>query len=184
MNTIVIIIIILTGGWVYYLHRAPKPNKLHRINQAKAKTLLYKLQNEPFNPAYVFGILRKIDPFVFEELLLLCFKGQGYRVAKRGGYSGDGGVDGEIYDKENKYFLIQAKRYKSAINPAHVAEFAQVIKQKNAAGGFFVHTGRTGPKSYQHTSTTLKMISGKKLLELLQVKLPATKNPNPQSKAE
>lgn len=52
-----------------------------------------------------------------------------------------------MFDKQGNKYLIQAKRYKSAINPAHVEDFARVVNQKKAYAGFFVHTGRTGEKS-------------------------------------
>jgi hypothetical protein len=32
----------------------------------------------------VIGLLRRIDPFVFEELLLQCFKDAGYQVVRKG----------------------------------------------------------------------------------------------------
>nr|WP_225226253.1 restriction endonuclease [Komarekiella delphini-convector] len=89
--------------------------------------------------------MRKIDPFVFEELLLTCFERQGYNIRRNKRYTGDGGVDGCIW-LHGSLYLVQAKRYKDAINPVHVEEFAQVIARRGAAGGYFVHTGRAGDK--------------------------------------
>ncbi|MEX6059375.1 restriction endonuclease [Enterobacter hormaechei] len=38
--------------------------------------------------------LRKIDPFVFEELLLEGFEAHGFRTIRNKRYTGDGGIDG------------------------------------------------------------------------------------------
>jgi restriction system protein len=168
----IVLLMILSGfvfrkGW-------PKQNKLHRRNQAKAKKLLKQVQENTYPPAYIFGMLRKINPFVFEELLLLCFEQQGFKVIKNKRYTNDGGIDGAFYDKSNNIIVIQAKRYQSAINPVHITNFANTIKKHNATAGLFIHTGRTGLKSYQNLTNEIKIISGNELLKLLQVKINQT----------
>ncbi|WP_192840691.1 restriction endonuclease, partial [Enterobacter hormaechei] len=40
--------------------------------------------------------LRKIDPFVFEELLLEGFEAHGFRTIRNKRYTGDGGIDGQV----------------------------------------------------------------------------------------
>lgn len=40
--------------------------------------------------------LRKIDPFVFEELLLEGFERRGFEVIRNRRYTGDGGIDGRV----------------------------------------------------------------------------------------
>lgn len=84
---------------------------------------------------------------MFEECLLDAFKAKGYRIKRNKAYTGDGGIDSRIYDATGKLYLLQAKRYSSSINPQHVSEFSKQILSHKAAGGFFVHTGRTGNKS-------------------------------------
>lgn len=149
----------------------PKPSRLHKINQKKAKRFLSTLQNQPHEPSELFGLLRRANCFVFEELLLVCFQQRGFRIKRNRAYTGDGGIDGTFFDRAGNKFLIQAKRYKSAINPRHVSEFAEVIQREQAAGGFFIHTGRTGPKSYQNQSPQVRIISGHKLLRLLRANM-------------
>jgi restriction system protein len=153
-------------GYLCY-QALPKKNSLHKVNQKKAKILLKHLQHRNYDHAYVFGILRNTNPFVFEELLLLCFKKKGYKIKTNHAYTGDGGIDGTFFDKQGNKFLIQAKRYKNTITPQHVKEFGLVVKRQGAAGGFFIHTGRTGFKSYENLTTNIRFISGKKLLNLL-----------------
>jgi Restriction endonuclease len=63
--------------------------------------------------------------------------------------------------------LIQAKRYKSVINPQHVADFADLITHQKAYSGFFIHTGRTGKTSYSNCCENLHIISGDRLIALL-----------------
>ncbi len=88
------------------------------------------------NPAYIFGLLRNTDPFVFEEILLLSFKQLGYRVQHHYRYTGDGGMDGLVYDNSGKKYLLPAKRYKDAINPRHVAEFLSLGEAEQVFGEF------------------------------------------------
>ncbi|GJK49706.1 hypothetical protein TUM17560_20830 [Serratia marcescens] len=86
--------------------------------------------------------LRKINPYVFEELLLLAFERQGYAVIRNASYSGDGGLDGQVII-EGKTYLIQAKRYGRTITPSHITSFGALLRQYHC-DGFFIHTGRTG----------------------------------------
>ena len=163
------VVIIFAGLLIYRISKLkPKKNKLHKINQKRAKLLLKSLHENQYAPGYIFGILRRTDPFVFEELLLLCYQKKGYKIKRNSAYTGDGGIDGTFFDKQGNKFLIQAKRYKSAITPQHVSDFAEVIAHHHATGGFFVHTGRTGGKSYANLSPNIRFVSGDRLLRLLQ----------------
>lgn len=155
----------------WFIKRKPRYKALHRENQKKAKQLLLKLQQQAHTPSRVFVILRHTDFFIFEEILLLCFKQRGFKIQRNVAYTGDGGVDGAFFDRFGHQFLIQAKRYQDTINPHHISEFAEVIQQHRAAGGFFIHTGRTGPLSYQNLTPSVRLISGEKLLKLLNAKL-------------
>lgn len=93
---------------------------------------------------------------------------QGILVARNRRYTGDGGVDGRI-TIDGALYLIQVKRYKSAINPAHIVDFAKVVDHDpRAAGGLFVHTGRTGPKSRAAARDHgVVMVSGQRLVDLI-----------------
>jgi restriction system protein len=119
------------------------------------------------NPALAFGYLRKINPFVFEELLLLAFKKQNYRIQENLRYTGDKGIDGTVFDVTGKKYLIQAKRYKGCINAAHVENFSALVNKTNAHAGFFIHTGRTGRKPYSAKSNDVRIISGSRLINLI-----------------
>lgn len=111
--------------------------------------------------------LRKINPYVFEELLLLAFERQGYAVQRNTSYSGDGGLDGRVHIN-GECLLIQAKRYSRAIAPAHVQDFDALLTRMGQRG-LFIHTGRTGQKSRAVSSGSqqLMIISGQRLLALL-----------------
>lgn len=111
--------------------------------------------------------LRKINPYVFEELLLLSFERQGLKVMRNPSYSGDGGLDGQVFI-DGKRWLIQAKRYSRSISPQHVREFGELLTREDCCG-FFIHTGRTGNKSYTclQNLRRVQLISGERLLNLL-----------------
>ncbi|MEL5658455.1 restriction endonuclease [Serratia ureilytica] len=111
--------------------------------------------------------LRKINPYVFEELLLLAFERQGYAVIRNTSYSGDGGLDGQVII-EGKTYLIQAKRYGRTITPFHITRFGALLRHHHC-DGFFIHTGRTGQLSWVllQNHPHVHLVSGQKLLALL-----------------
>lgn len=92
------------------------------------------------------AILRKMNPYTFEELLLTCCEEQGWQIQRNFRYSTDGGVDGHVLIA-GKLYLLQAKRYSAHIKSEHIRDFHKVIQQEEAAGGFFIHTGKTGQLS-------------------------------------
>jgi restriction system protein len=116
----------------------------------------------------VIGSLRRVDPFVFEELLLHCFKDAGYQVVRNQRYTGDDGIDGRVY-RDSKLFLVQAKRYAGLIDAAHLREFENTVERYSAAGGFFVHTGRTGDtaKAVSRQQGQLTLLSGLGLVDFV-----------------
>ncbi|MDA0910242.1 MAG: restriction endonuclease [Proteobacteria bacterium] len=161
--------------WLNFVVRKSK----HNHNIRKARKVMKLLNKEEFRASApkFYSYVRKIDPLVFEELLLYCFAVRGFTIKRNTKYTGDGGVDGMVKLGENKniynggeWWLIQAKRYKSHINPQHINDFKQVIDQQRCAGGLFIHTGKTGDKSYQHLGASqhkLQLISGAKLHQLI-----------------
>ena len=143
-----------------------KRNK-HQNNILSSKKILLKLNCFKFEGQKI-NYLKKINPFVFEELLLSAFEEKGYKIKRNKKYTGDGGFDGTIFDKQNNKYLIQAKRYSYYINPKHITEFGELLK-KNKCKGFFIHTGKTGRKSFIEISKyhNIEIISGNKLIKLI-----------------
>jgi len=137
----------------------------HERNIQTARKVIEKLESFEHDGARL-SYLRKINPFVFEELVLSGFKTRGYKIKRNRRYTGDGGIDGRV-KKDGRWYLVQSKRYSNSINPSHVLEFAGVIKKRKAHGGFFVHTGRTGEKSKELKPANVEFISGDKLLSLI-----------------
>ncbi|WP_199192296.1 restriction endonuclease [Chlorogloea sp. CCALA 695] len=64
----------------------------------------------------MIAILRKMNPYAFEELLLTCCQNQGWKIERNFKYSNDGGLDGRV-TIAGRLYLIQAKRYRGYINP-------------------------------------------------------------------
>ena len=104
---------------------------------------------------------------MFEELLLLAFKKRGFKVIRNQRYTGDGGIDGIVVLPNQQKIAIQAKRYQAHINPKHVQDFQQDLRRKGCDGGYFIHCGKTGQRSYRNLSPNIKLISGLKLHALL-----------------
>ena len=133
--------------------------------RVKASYRALKTLNKMDNAAQKFAYLRKVDPFVFEEMILSAFKDSGIKIKRNKRYTGDGGIDGKIIINGSPV-LIQAKRYAKHISPQHVSDFASLCRQ-NKAKGLFIHTGKTGAKSLSHLGQQVGIISGQKLLALL-----------------
>ncbi|MMZ45366.1 Restriction endonuclease [compost metagenome] len=138
----------------------------HRRYQRQAVRILARIPQLRDDAARLV-YLRKINPYVFEEMLMTAFARQGYRIKRNARYSGDGGVDGQVWINGQRW-LIQAKRYSSSISSQHVLDFGALVRQERCRG-FFVHTGRTGEVSREALRTVpdISLISGNRLLKLL-----------------
>ena len=108
-----------------------------------------------------------MDPLAFEELLLTCFEMRGHEVVRNRRYTGDGGIDGRVV-LHGVIWLIQAKRYDSAVRPEHVRSFA-ALRARQRQPGLFVHTGRTGGMSRDALAgqSRVEILSGGRLVALL-----------------
>ena len=139
----------------------------HRRRIRQARRVLKKIRpwlQEPGGSPRFFGYLRKVDPLMFEEAVLQSFVDMGWRVRRGVRYSGDGGVDGHVRLPGQRHWTpIQCKRYASAINPAHVRAFAELVFPHQ---GLFVHTGRTGDQS-RAAAKGVVFISGRRLTDLI-----------------
>lgn len=133
-------------------------------NVAKSiSSITGKNENETF--ARRIAYLRKIDPLVFEELVLDAFEKKGFLIERNARYTGDGGLDGKVY-RDNVWHGVQCKRYKSAIHTLHLDHFYSDLNKFNLKSGYFIHTGTT-PEPAKNKYKNIKVISGKMLINLL-----------------
>lgn len=142
---------------------------LYRIRQAKNVLAKLKLiAKQPNHEARILGYLRKINPFVFEELILSVIEDSNIRITRNTRYTGDGGIDGIFHLKQGKV-LIQCKRYKSYIDNKHVRELTEKVNLDKHYLGIFVHTGKTGEKSKQVATTAKNVVfvSGSALVHFI-----------------
>jgi len=150
------------------VRRAAKRKKRKRSQKMRlAQRLLNRIWQKNKTEEEVFRLVRTIDPYAFEELILYAIERNGFKIRRGNSYSGDGGIDGKatLY---GQLFLIQAKRYRSYISAKHVEDFVHLCEEKKTKG-LFVHTGRTGGLSKTRTdkSGLVTIVSGQKLLLLL-----------------
>lgn len=116
----------------------------------------------------MLAYLRKVDPYVVEEVVLSLLERHGIFVLRNRSYSGDGGLDGRFWWPGQGWHAVQCKRYSSAINPAHAREFQTLVKS-NFRGGIFVHTGRTGEMSQEALAPAgLFILSGSTLTRCIK----------------
>lgn len=118
--------------------------------------------------ARIIAYLRKISPYVFEELLLNAFEHKGYRIVRNSGYSNDGGIDGKMYNRSGGLVLLQAKRYGGPVKRSHVQEFRLKIESLGAVGGYFIHTVRT-PRGTALRDGPVAILSGDRLVKLVKM---------------
>lgn len=161
---------------VIFIKTRKREKYSHKWRKKSSIKVLNKIQD--MEASHIFVYLRKIDPFVMEELIMDSLdKREDIKVIRNNRYTGDNGVDGkfilteEIEGKKIKYkYIVQVKRYKSYINPKHVEEFIQHINREKAHKGLFIHTGKTSNHSFNlaHNEDKLSIISGSKLISLLK----------------
>lgn len=139
--------------------------KLSHTRRIKtARRVLNKLQVIE-TPSAQIAYLRKIDPFVFEELILEAFDNGGLKIRRNSRYTGDGGIDGKV-KINGRYVLIQAKRYSGYISNEDVSVFSNLCENKGQLG-LFIHTGKTGRESYRQQSGKVDIVSGSRMLNLI-----------------
>lgn len=119
----------------------------HRNNIRKSKIIRKKcIEIAPQGYGKVINYLRKIDPYVFEELILSIIEESDILIFRNKSYSGDGGIDG-IFKFKGRKAVIQCKRYGNYIKKRDVEELLQQIVNKKYILGLFVHTGKTGEQN-------------------------------------
>ena len=140
------------------------PSPKHRFNRRKARLELNQIRQLTSIPEIYYHV-RSVDPFVFEELILLALKDAGHKVRHNTRYTGDGGIDGRCKIR-GKRFLIQVKRYRGYVDPQHIASFDRICSVQKCRG-LFVHTGKTGKASRSKIYKNINIISGHAMLKLL-----------------
>lgn len=124
-----------------------KEHHVHRIN--KSHEIIEKVSSiyaQKQNTERVINYLKKIDPYVFEEMILSVLERKKIKIQRNTSYSGDGGIDGIFHCKKGRV-LIQCKRYSNYINYQDVKELADNVNKGKFYAGLFVHTGNTGKAS-------------------------------------
>lgn len=155
--------VVLTVLTVFFKRR----NNRHNYNRKLSVKILHKISAFEHDGQRM-NYLRKINPFVFEELVLDAMEINGYVVKRNNRYTGDNGIDGIVYKDDNTY-LVQAKRYTGYINMQHLIAFDKLVNRKKCKG-YFIHTGKTGKGSRleEKKMTNTSIISGSTLLNLLK----------------
>ncbi len=146
-----------------------RPTNKHQLNIQHGDRVLQQLRSKASEVELPMAIamLRRMNPYAFEELLLTCCKEQGWQIQRNFRYSNDGGVDGRVVIAGNLY-LIQAKRYTGHIKSEQIRDFYQAIHNEEADGGFFIHTGKTGALSKQLLQKCkINLISGQRLVDFV-----------------
>ena len=160
-------------AWWWEPKRAQRRRRLIRAKQHLAVLATIDC------PARKFRYLKnRVNPFVFEEMIVESFRRRGFTV-KRPKYQADGGIDGQV-KIGGRWALIQAKRYRNHIRKEHVEAFSAlcasrrllgIVTLRRARRGFFIHCGKTGKESRElaQACPNVEIVSGKKLLNLFHV---------------
>ncbi|WIW89637.1 restriction endonuclease [Sphingobium sp. V4] len=166
MSLLVLIILLVVAALVARLVQIPLRHRWRR-RQARTMCVAFRGPDRTQPPARIYARLRAMDALAFEELLLESFAMRGHRVIRNPRYTGDGGIDGQVVIGGQNW-LIQAKRYASAIRPEHVEAFALLCRRQGKPG-LFIHTGRTGgmSRSLLDRHKNVELVSGERLLTLL-----------------
>lgn len=169
MNLNLVLVLILCAALLALAFRHYRIPIRHRWRRRQAREMCEQLRGRDRDqPAGIhYARLRAMDPLAFEELLLEAFERRGHRVIRNRRYTGDGGVDGEVII-DGERWLIQVKRYRDAIRPEHVWDFAQLCAVRRRRG-LFIHTGRTGgmSRAVVDRAAGIEIVSGQRLLALL-----------------
>lgn len=126
---------------------------------------VYKLLQDPDRTVEEYDyIIKKMNPFAFEELIICAFKEHGYKAWHGRNYSWDKGIDGWV-SYSGKAHPIQCKRYKGYVPLSLIANFSEVCL-RCGTDGIFVTTGMV-PKQARQYSNHVKILDGDKLFHFL-----------------
>lgn len=152
-------------GKIRHLYRIKAARRV--LNKLKKIKSIGDKKNEN-NGGQIISYLRKINPYVFEELILTVIEDSNVRIIRNKRYSGDGGIDG-IFKLKNNKILIQCKRYKGHINNKDVMDLCNKVNLSKFDSGIFVHTGKTGDKARNtmNINNNIVFISGSVLIDLI-----------------
>lgn len=163
--SIIPLAVIFTVFIAISFHFFMRPDSRHRRYVRKSMSVINAV-NSIESPPKKITYLRKINPYVFEELILSCLDSQGHKIFRNTKYSGDGGIDGVVIIESCKY-LIQAKRYNGYVSKRDIENFG-ILCRTNKCKGLFVHTGRTGKEVLRRCRTSnIDIVSGSRLLNLI-----------------
>ena len=160
-------------AWLHNARAHSADGHGERFNAAKKR--LSKLaeiaENRPKERVFPaqFAYLRKVEPMVFEEMVIQAFANGGFTRKANRQYTGDGGIDGRVWVDDwatvDPYFArrrhtepvggwcgIQCKRYEGPIHREHIRQFPVDLQRAGLVAGFFVHTGTT-PKPRKTANT-------------------------------
>ncbi len=125
---------------------------------------------EPSDDVGAGADLMDMDPIEFEDLVAALFKAMGMEVMTTA-RSGDGGVDVQAMDPDpvrGGKLVIQVKRHRNTIAPAHVRDLYGTMLHEGATKGIFVTTAEFGPSAQEFADgKPLTLIGGRQLADLL-----------------
>jgi len=176
INQDIILAALAVLSFLYFNKKRKKEKYSHKWRRKSSVVALQKLQSINHHGKF-FSYLRKIDPFVVEEIILNAIEVRSdIEVIRNEKYTGDGGVDGRFnytpnnQSKKKHLCLVQVKRYKSYVNAKDINTFHDQIMKEGALFGLFVHTGKSGKGVHNNIaeSCKIKLISGNKLIDLIK----------------
>ncbi len=188
------------GAWLHNHEAHAQAGHKERVRAARARLdRLREMASDPHVPekqrfARCFAYLRKIEPLVFEELILAAFRRAGFTVRVNEAYTGDGGIDGRVWIDDWReidpwyaryrpdtvlrgWAGVQCKRYAGAVQREHLRQFPLDLEREGLIAGFFVHTGTTPHRRNKPTAQEwqerlalppVRMLSGLTLWDLLR----------------
>jgi len=161
-------ILALVSRFVNILRLRARP--AHRANVRRSRKVLRTLRSFVGNgcAARSLAYLRRIEPLIFEEVIMSALEDAGVLVLRSRRYSGDGGIDGSFWSPEAGWYAVQVKRYSGHINRQHVNEFTNAVRRSRYAAGMFAHTGRSGAGVYEFLpGSEIILLSGDCLIQLI-----------------
>jgi restriction system protein len=113
--------------------------------------------------------LRALSWRQFESIVGEAFRRRGYLVVENAVDGADGGIDLALR-KDGQKFVVQCKQWKQqTVGVKPVRELAGVIVGCQAAGGFFVTSGRYTEEARRFASSvSIELIDGEALAEMVQ----------------
>ncbi|GAB2856258.1 hypothetical protein GCM10027277_26080 [Pseudoduganella ginsengisoli] len=158
----------------------------HQHNVRRSRRVLRKVRGfkEPGAGARCLAYLRRIDPLLFEEVIMSALEDAGLFVLRSQHYGGDGGGDGVVWIPGRGWCSVLCNRFRGQVHAADVRAIAWALAKSGYDGGLLVHSCLCVTALHAQLDTArIALLGGDRLLRLIRERVLECRWPKAKARA-